>query len=71
MAVPRVGGRRAAPLALAALLVGAALGCSTGDPDPAPADAGRIERTTARVDSALQPARARMRTIDSLGRSAE
>jgi hypothetical protein len=32
-----------------------------------PADAGRIERTTTRVDSALQPARDHIRAIDSLG----
>lgn len=61
MALPRV----AAPLALAAL--GIVLACSAGDPDTAPADGGRIGRTTAHVDSALDPARAHIRAVDSLG----
>jgi hypothetical protein len=46
---------------------GAEVSCSTGDPDTAPAEAGRIRRTTAHVDSAMNPARDRMRAIDSLG----
>ena len=65
MALPRVAAR-AARLALAAAL-GSTLACGTGDPDTAPADGGRIGRTTADVDSALDPARARIRAIDSLG----
>lgn len=60
--------RRVAILAVAFL----ALACSTGDPDPEPADRGRrIGRTTAQVDSALDPARSHIRTIDSLGAAAE
>ena len=43
----------------ALLLVGiCGLACSTGDTDPEPADAGgRIQRTTAHVDSQLNQAR--------------
>jgi hypothetical protein len=54
---------------LATLLIVAICGlaCSTGDPDPEPADAGRIQRTTARVDSQLNQARDHIRTIDTLG----
>ena len=62
MALPRVAAR----LALAAI-AGIVLACSTGDPDAAPADGGRIGRTTADVDSALDPAREHIRVIDSLG----
>jgi hypothetical protein len=53
----------------ALLLVGmSCLACSTGDPDPDPADTGgRIQRTTARVDSQLNQAREHIRTIDTLG----
>jgi len=54
-----------------ALLVLAALSCSTGDPDTMPADAGRIRRTTAKVDSSLNRAREHIRTIDTLGASVE
>ena len=54
-------------LVAGALLASAALSCSTGDPDTAPADAGRIGRTIADVDSALNPAREHIRTIDTLG----
>ena len=46
-------------------------GCSTGDPDTMPADAGRIQRTTAKIDSSLDKARDHMRTIDTLGRRVE
>ena len=67
MALPRVAAR----LALAAMASGIVLACSTGDPDAAPADGGRIGRTTADVDSALDPARARIRAIDSLGEGIE
>lgn len=51
------------------LLVGVCgMACSTGDPDPDPADTGgRIQRTTARVDSQLNRARDHIRTIDTLG----
>jgi hypothetical protein len=56
-------------LCLALLALGA--GCSTGDPDTMPADAGRIQRTPAKVDSSLNKARDHMRTIDSLGRRTE
>jgi hypothetical protein len=63
MALPRVAAR----LALAAMAGGIVLACSTGDPDTAPADGGRIGRTTAHVDSALEPAREHIRAIDSLG----
>ena len=45
--------------------------CSTGDPDPDPADGGRIGRTITKADSALNPARAHIRTIDTLGAGAE
>lgn len=57
----------------ALLLVGVcALACSTGDPDPQPADrGGRIQRTTARVDSQLNQARDHIRTIDTLGAGSE
>lgn len=58
---------RLASILLLALLVA----CSTGDPDPDPNDAGRIERTTVRVDSALNPAREHIRAIDSIGDSAD
>ena len=58
------------PIIALALMAGAAA-CSTGDPDPEPADAGRIQRTTAKVDSALNTARDHIRTIDTLGRRAE
>lgn len=53
----------------AVLLVGVCgLACSTGDPDTDPADTGgRIQRTTARVDSQLNQARDHIRTIDTLG----
>lgn len=50
---------------------GASVSCSTGDPDTAPADGGRIQRTTAHVDSAMNPAREHTRTIDTLGASEE
>ena len=63
MALPRVAAR----LVLVAVALGTALACSTGDPDTAPAGGGRIGRTTADVDSALDPAREHIRTIDSLG----
>jgi hypothetical protein len=58
---------------LAALLLAGICGlaCSTGDPDPEPADAGRIQRTTARVDSQLNQAREHIRTIDTLGGTSE
>ena len=69
MDLPRV--TAAARLALAATACGVVWSCSTGDPDPMPADAGRIERTTTRVDSALQPARDHIRAIDSLGGTPE
>lgn len=49
----------------------AAVACSTGDPDTMPADAGRIRRTTAKVDSSLNQAREHIRTIDTLGASVE
>jgi hypothetical protein len=49
-----------------------AFACSTGDPDPDPADTGgRIQRTTARVDSQLNQAREHIRTIDTLGAASE
>ena len=53
----------------ALLLVGiCGLACSSGDPDPEPADTGgRIQRTTARVDSQLNQAREHIRTLDTLG----
>lgn len=63
MALPRVAAR----LLLAAMAGGIVIACSTGDPDTAPADGGRIGRTTADVDSALDPAREHIRAIDSLG----
>lgn len=53
------------------VLLALAAACSTGDPDTNPADAGRIQRTTAKVDSALNTAREHIRTIDTLGRGAE
>jgi hypothetical protein len=53
------------------MAVGIALACGTGDPDTAPADGGRIGRTTAHVDSALDPARAHIRAVDSLGEGIE
>jgi hypothetical protein len=56
---------------LPGLALCAGLACSTGDPDTAPAEAGRIQRTTAHVDSAMEPARGHIRTIDSLGESVE
>ena len=59
---------------LAALLLAGiwGLACSTGDPDPDPADRGnRIQRTTARVDSELNQAREHIRTIDTLGAAYE
>ena len=59
----RAGARRQA--VLVAAIFGFA--CSTGDPDPEPADGGRIQRTTARVDSQLNQAREHIRTIDTLG----
>lgn len=55
-------------LLLLLVLAGA---CSTGDPDPDPADGGRIGRTITKADSALNPARAHIRTIDTLGAGAE
>jgi hypothetical protein len=58
-------------LATGALLACAALSCSTGDPDTMPADAGRIRRTTAKIDTSLNQAREHIRTIDTLGASAE
>lgn len=67
MALPRVAAR----LALAAMAGGIVIACSTGDPDAAPADGGRIGRTTADVDSALDPAREHIRAIDSLGEGIE
>lgn len=69
MALPRV--TAAARLAVAVTVCGVVQSCSTGDPDPMPADQGRIERTITRVDSALQPARDHIRTIDTLGGMAE
>ncbi|HJR54400.1 MAG TPA: hypothetical protein VJ982_11900 [Gemmatimonadota bacterium] len=59
---------RLAPLLLAGVC---GLGCSSGDPDPEPTDAGRIQRTTAHVDSQLNQAREHIRTIDTLGVVAE
>jgi len=53
------------------VLLAIAASCSTGDPDTNPADAGRIQRTTAKVDSALNTARDHIRTIDTLGASGE
>ena len=50
---------------------GWSLACSTGDPDAEPAEAGRIQRTTAHVDSAMEPARGHIRAIDSLGAAEE
>ena len=70
MALPRVAAR-AARLTLASAALGTALACGTGDPDTAPADGGRIGRTTADVDSALDPAREHIRAIDSLGEGIE
>jgi hypothetical protein len=61
------GAAARALLAGGALLASAALSCSTGDPDTAPADAGRIGGTIADVDSALNPAREHIQTIDTLG----
>lgn len=57
----------------ALLLVGiCGLACTTGDPDPEPADrGGRIQRTTARVDSQLNQAREHIRTLDTLGAGSE
>jgi hypothetical protein len=69
--LPRAAALCAARLALAAVAVGIALACSTGDSDTAPADGGRIGRTTAHVDSALDPARAHIRAVDSLGEGIE
>ena len=67
-----VGGRGDAVRLAALLLVGiCGLACSTGDPDTEPADAGRIQRTTARVDSQLNQAREHIRTIDTLGAGSE
>lgn len=63
MALPRVVAR----LALLAMACGIVLACSMGDPDAAPDDGGRIGRTAADVDSALDPAREHIRAIDSLG----
>lgn len=54
-----------------ALVASWPVACSTGDPDPEPADAGRIQRTTAHVDSQLNQAREHIRTIDTLGVVAE
>lgn len=65
------GGAAGGLLLASFLIASAGLSCSTGDPDTAPADAGRIGGTTARVDSALNPAREHIRTIDTLGASAE
>jgi hypothetical protein len=61
------------PAILLALILAcfAVISCSTGDPDTAPADAGRIGRTTAKVDSTLNEAREHIRTLDTLGASAE
>ena len=53
------------------VLLAIAGACSTGDPDTNPADGGRIQRTTAKVDSALNTARDHIRTIDTLGASGE
>lgn len=58
-------------VAMAVLVTMVGLSCSTGDPDTAPADGGRIGRTIADVDSALNPAREHIRTIDTLGASQE
>ena len=63
----RRGLSRARPRGAGVLLALAALACSTGDPDTMPADAGRIGRTTAKVDSSLNQAREHIRTIDTLG----
>ncbi|MGH7565747.1 MAG: hypothetical protein ACREK2_02860 [Gemmatimonadota bacterium] len=54
-------------LTAGALIASAVLSCSTGDPDTAPADAGRIGGTVAKVDSQLNQAREHIRTIDTLG----
>lgn len=61
------------PLRLRAgfILLAIVAACSTGDPDTNPADAGRIQRTTAKVDSALNTAREHIRTIDTLGGRSE
>ena len=56
---------------LLALACGASLACSTGDPDTEPAQRNRIQRTTAHVDSAMDPARGHIRMIDSLGATEE
>ena len=50
---------------------GWSLACSTGDPDTEPTQTNRIQRTTAHVDSAMEPARGHIRAIDSLGEMAE
>jgi len=63
--------RSALRLLVLLLVSGATAACSTGDPDSEPADAGHIGRTTARVDSAMNPAREHIRTIDTLGASGE
>ena len=56
----------------AVLVVLCGLACSTGDPDPQPADTGnRIQRTTAHVDSQLNQAREHIHTIDTLGAAYE
>lgn len=66
------GPRQTTPRLLVLLVAcGAGVACSTGDPDTAPAEAGRIQRTTAHVDSALNPAREHIRTIDTLGETPE
>ena len=67
----RCGLSRAWPRAAGVLFAVAAIACSTGDPDTMPADAGRIRRTTAKVDSSLNQAREHIRTIDTLGASVE
>lgn len=66
----RCGLRRTRPR-VGMLLALAAVACSTGDPDTMPADAGRIGRTTAKVDSSLNQAREHIRTLDTLGASVE
>ena len=57
--------------ALMTIAWGWSLACSTGDPDTEPTQTNRIQRTTAHVDSAMEPARGHIRTIDSLGATAE
>lgn len=65
------GGAPRGLLVAAFVITAAGLSCSTGDPDTAPADGGRIGRTITKVDSSLNQAREHIRAIDSLGASAE